>query len=970
MYNFNNKLCIELNKNNNKPINSWSKKNLDNLKNLKRYQNINNKYFNIGLICNIENDIICLDIDIKNDKNGLEYINNKFNNDFINIMINYTLVEKTPSGGYHIYFTYTNENKYIEDKLKLMTKKINYNGYDILLNHNMVKCYPTINYKLLNDIKINQIPEDLFLFLYYDNINNIINENINNNITDKKELNIINYNINNDEYNIYTDNELISLLNMLDIKYLTDYNKWLIITTILKTENKYNIWDNWCKKNISNYNFENNLNIWNNINTKFNLDYINYICGVKPFKKYKIYKPITNIYNIERLYINNKYLNNMENKNNIFDKYNNIIIKSNTGTGKTTIIGEQVNRLITNNKKLKFLSITSRETLSDQQELSFNDEIKNGYSLNMISYTKYKDISEIDINTILNNNFTFCFNSLPKFLGKLTDDDMSYLIVYLDEITSLLQYITHSTCIKNIKLIFNLFVRLIKNCHKLILTDATINDLSFLLIQKYRNIDDTIFIENEYKNQKDKQVYLINDENKFLNLIQEHIDNKDYFLYGSDKSKLIKDHYNKFNNNKDKFLLFTKDQYTKITKDTFNNSFTFYSPKISMGVDYNNEIPQDVFIYITGKSCDSDTLLQMINRTRNIKNLYIFNLSEQKNKIKYHNIDECKDYFKKYITLDNNFNNMCLDINDDNETKINENLFFELYVYNEFVKSIYELDKYRYLKNYLEESGMIINEDLNNKNILLDKKEYEEMRLNTIEKQYEYFDEFLKGKYENKEYKKRIKILNIDMNDNELVNKYKDYIIDDKIFTNHINTIKLLKSELYNNNKVKEYKEQSYNIKCVDNIDHKIKIYNDIMKKLNINKFDFNYEDDNEFKLDDNDFQLLIKQFKMRVKKPKSLYEFKKIQYKILNDISNNISYTKREQINGDRKNKYYINTDIIIENLQLEKIRNIERYDIEYDYINNNIIKLDNIKNKIEEQQKLFAIDMTNEQLNEQFKI
>jgi len=76
----------------------------------------------------------------------------------------------------------------------------------------------------------------------------------------------------------------------------------------------------------------------------------------------------------------------------------------------------------------------------------------------------------------------------------------------------------------------------------------------------------------------------------------------------------------------------------------------------------------------------------MINRTRNIKNLYIFNLSEQKNKIKYHNIDECKDYFKKYITLDNNFNNMCLDINDDNETKINENLFFELYTYNKFVK--------------------------------------------------------------------------------------------------------------------------------------------------------------------------------------------------------------------------------------------------------------------------------------------
>jgi len=100
----------------------------------------------------------------------------------------------------------------------------------------------------------------------------------------------------------------------------------------------------------------------------------------------------------------------------------------------------------------------------------------------MISYTKYKDTAIIDINTILNNNFTFCFNSLPKLLANLTNDDMSYLIVYLDEITSLLQYITHASCIKNIKIIFNLFVRLIKNCHKLIMTDATINDLSFLLI--------------------------------------------------------------------------------------------------------------------------------------------------------------------------------------------------------------------------------------------------------------------------------------------------------------------------------------------------------------------------------------------------------------------------------------------------------------------------------------------------------
>ena len=37
---------------------------------------------------------------------------------------------------------------------------------------------------------------------------------------------------------------------------------------------------------------------------------------------------------------------------------------------------------------------------------------------------------------------------------------------------------------------------------------------------------------------------------------------------------------------------------------------------------------------------------------------------------------------------------MCVNTDENNETIINENIFFELYTYNEFVKSIYELDKY------------------------------------------------------------------------------------------------------------------------------------------------------------------------------------------------------------------------------------------------------------------------------------
>jgi hypothetical protein len=524
-------------------------------------------------MCNENNNLLCVDIDIKNGKNGLEYLN-KYNNNFLNDMINYTLCEKTKSGGYHIYFTYKHSNKEIEDKIKIMSKKLLKEGVDIILKNNYVKCYPSINYKPLNDLEINELPEDLFYYLF----NNISNETI---IKENKENKNINYDINNDgEYNIYSDNQLIEMLDKLDNEYLENYNKWLIITTILKTEEKKYIWDNWSKKS-NKYNYDNNIKIWNGIKNKFNLDYINYKTNTKPFYKYKIYKPITDYKNIKISNINIQYLNKMTNKKNIFN-HKSIIIKSPTGTGKTTIISEEMKKLLEENKKLRFLTITPRETLSEQHLSNFKD-------LNIKSYKDLKINEDIDIR--LNNNYTICINSLYKLLFDFTDNDLSYLIVYLDEITSLLKYITQSETLINIKFIFNLFIRLIKNCHKIILTDATINDLSFLLINKYRNIEDTIYINNEFKNQENKNVYLINDEYEFLDKIKDHINNNDYFLYASDSKTIITDHFNNHNIDDNKFKLFTQESKHKINDELFNNKFLYYSPSIQYGVDFNNKNP-------------------------------------------------------------------------------------------------------------------------------------------------------------------------------------------------------------------------------------------------------------------------------------------------------------------------------------------------------------------------------------------
>jgi hypothetical protein len=53
-------------------------------------------------------------------------------------------------------------------------------------------------------------------------------------------------------------------------------------------------------------------------------------------------------------------------------------------------------------------------------------------------------------------------------------------ILFLDEINSFIESLTHNeTLDKNIKIIYQILTRIIKNCHKLIVSDASISDNVF-----------------------------------------------------------------------------------------------------------------------------------------------------------------------------------------------------------------------------------------------------------------------------------------------------------------------------------------------------------------------------------------------------------------------------------------------------------------------------------------------------------
>jgi hypothetical protein len=135
--------------------------------------------------------------------------------------------------------------------------------------------------------------------------------------------------------------------------------------------------------------------------------------------------------------------------------------------------------------------------------------------------------------------------------------ELSQYFVYIDEINSFLQLTHNKTLDTNIRQIFNLLMRIIKYAHKIIVSDNLITDSVFELL-KCRG--DYKFIVNEYKKFQDVEAVRIRDQPLFLDLLKEHINDNNYFLFGCDSCTIVEMLYNDCikdvtEQDKDKFLL-------------------------------------------------------------------------------------------------------------------------------------------------------------------------------------------------------------------------------------------------------------------------------------------------------------------------------------------------------------------------------------------------------------------------------
>ena len=85
---------------------------------------------------------------------------------------------------------------------------------------------------------------------------------------------------------------------------------------------------------------------------------------------------------------------------------------------------------------------------------------------------------------------------------------------------------------------------------------------------------------------------------------------------------------------------------------------------------------------------------------------------------------------------------------------------------------------------------------------------------------------------------KVVYLLSLEDKPNDVLFKYEDIIMDKIKLTEHLNIIRILKTDEYINNKINSSEKDSYNIKCFDDVYHKIQIIRQFEAEYKLNKFE------------------------------------------------------------------------------------------------------------------------------------
>ncbi len=810
-----------------------------------------------GIVCGKKNNITVIDLDFY--KDGYEEQKMLFESKFPNYL-DMTRAIKTPSGGYHLYFQH-------EPDFRTTLA----GWVDILSDENryVVGAGSRIDgrkYKQLNDLPVNPMPIEIYDYFVKEVYQRKNKDRYEDKICDEYEFHLNDYN-------------KLQLIKKICHKedYWTEYPKWLEFTRAMKYLNMENEWEA-INQHKPKYDYNNNMKIWDSQDRH----YIGNVFKVfgKDIDPYK-YRPILSHQIKPNEVIHKEYLGDI-----VTEKDKLIVIKSDTGTGKTTTIKRYFKSLQDNEdtKHLRLLSIVSRVSLAEDQHRAFNL-----YGIPTCTYQSSTRLKQDD-------NIVIQLESIISCIKR--NFDYKNYVVFLDEINSIIKHLLTSSTLKLIRIsVFLRLKKILEQAHQVIATDAHTTDmciefLSSIINKDYKYIENTY---NKFANVKANE-YTSYDE------ILEQIKKEDKYIVACDEASTTVEKL-KRELQDDQILFITKD--TDIIPNFDDYKKIIYSPKVIYGID--SLMKRRVFLLFTTSTITADGMYQQMSRCRNPIDInYIFMSNRQV---------EFTKTFKQHwddITAEDNE----IDYHDDIDDDISK---FYIYLYSKYTynNKCYQTNNKLHFVRMLEKRGFVLTDDRRKyKKGGLEKKELKQMiqqdliDVNNDEKE----DKMVKNMLE-----KNNKILKIPQ---DKVEQYADLLTSKNKIQQHFNVCHLLEST---EQTLKEQVQETNDFKIIKDTSFKNKIafYKKFQEETHTDK----HMDDcitpvNKTALYDE--YLRIFKPRNKIKGLDNVYEVKKVLYSMGTKL---YGYDYFKQVGRDRKDKknykiYEYNDNFLEYHKELRKYR------------------------------------------------
>lgn len=854
-----------------------------------------------------------------------------------------TLSFETQSMGRHYYFKYDDDIKDTMIRLKKikmingkpvldeLTKKIVYNVYsiDILSNGKYAVSYDNI----IDDVPIQPLPKNIKDFIMStDNYKNRTNKKRND--TDKPENSKPKANITNNIHFRYKLEDVVDLLNKLPEKYYEDNQLWKNITSALKSANLHKEWEDFSKKSVTEYDDIKNNKIWLNNSLNIDLTYLNIVAkneGIKTKLKVSRWCDKLDLFTTtpnETRHVEYVELVKTKEKPEIqdfnYDRHPYILIKSATGTGKTQCTSELITK-IRGEYNYKVLSIVSRISLAEQHKTNFEKiGIVSYQDIEPKDYGKYKNLV-IQIDSIVHLKVEWLKNT----------------IVYLDEINSLLDYVLNSSTLVNKRLdVYNKLCMIVKSASYVIGVDA---DLSDIVTMFFKNLKiKPYIIHNTFKNAKGNVTqYLC--EHKLIADMKAKLKRGEKFICCFDSLRYqeivveeLRQYCKRMKLDREKdFLMYSSkdgdDASLKDVKESWDDKYVFYTPKIVYGVDFVPKQAMPVYAFFKCTSINPLAFSQMVSRCRKISHLRYF-IEERNHNLQFTCAEDIKDHYKDVLTYINDFTK-AIEENDKkkkpkkkkygavtyydydlntgdivNLASTFDDMFWKQQYYNGVMRSAMNY----HFQSILKEKGynISVNEmkgqhKINFNELKEDIKEATGETIKTIIEESDD-DELTAGQKKIKaSIEKRANILHINI-DND---KYNEELTDDRQFVTHLNICALLNTK--HDDKLYQKMFEDFGVQNITSNANKIKLINEVRKIFNVSPLCVDNIND-DIVIPDNMKKLVKDTFRIDANLV-SMYRH----------LVPGIIKVTRITVDGKKKRVYEIEPDIIKHHIELLRHRN-----------------------------------------------